>query len=304
MIHDAVLHHFLLGTLSERQYIAEFVYNYGAWSESVARSLWQGRARSATDPRYFRYPLLRRIVEASSAVVVHNPAARQAVLQHVPGATVFEIPHLFEPPPLPPAYDVERLRRQLGCDGSTLLCGVFGHLRESKRLMSVLRAFAPRPSPRQRRSPGSRRVCVHRPGAHCRPASVGPRHRLSSGYLSDSDFWRFASAVDVCVNLRFPAAGESSGIAVRLMGIGKPVILTAGPETSGFPDAACLRVDAGLAEEDTLAAYLEWLARDRASRLRIGTARPNPHRRGTRPAPSAPPAYWQALTRVFASRLL
>ena len=45
--------------------------------------------------------------------------------------------------------------------------------------------------------------------------------------------WR-PRAVDACINLRYPAAGESSGIAVRLMGIGKPVMLTDG--------AGCARV--------------------------------------------------------------
>src|SRR5450631_1724403 len=31
VLHDAVLHHFFLGSLTAAQYIAEFVYNYGQW---------------------------------------------------------------------------------------------------------------------------------------------------------------------------------------------------------------------------------------------------------------------------------
>ena len=46
------------------------------------------------------------------------------------------------------------------------------------------------------------------------------------GYLPDSDFWLYASAVDACINLRYPPAGETSGIAIRLMGIGKPVVVS------------------------------------------------------------------------------
>ena len=45
-------------------------------------------------------------------------------------------------------------------------------------------------------------------------------------YLEEREFWLAASAVDACINLRDPAAGETSGIAIRLMGIGKPVLLT------------------------------------------------------------------------------
>ena len=54
-------------------------------------------------------------------------------------------------------------------------------------------------------------------------------------YLAESEFWLAARAVDACINLRYPAAGESSGIAVRMMGIGKPVLLTEGLESAAFP---------------------------------------------------------------------
>ena len=56
-------------------------------------------------------------------------------------------------------------------------------------------------------------------------------------------------------------AGETSGIAIRLMGLGKTVLVSAGEETSRFPEAACVRVDPGQAEEEMLAEYLVWLAR-------------------------------------------
>ena len=101
VLHDAVLHHFFLGTLSESEYIAEFIYNYGGWNEDLARGLWQRRARSAADPVYFRYPMIKRIVERSLAVIVHNPGAASIVEKHVPGAIIHEIPHLLDPPPIP-----------------------------------------------------------------------------------------------------------------------------------------------------------------------------------------------------------
>jgi len=53
--------------------------------------LWRGRASSGSDRRYFDYPMLRRIVERSRAVVVHNPAAARVAAEHVPQARVVEI---------------------------------------------------------------------------------------------------------------------------------------------------------------------------------------------------------------------
>src|SRR5450756_306805 len=134
VLHDAVLHHFLLGTLKEQDYLAEFAHNYGEWTAGLARDLWSRRARSAGDPEYFRYPMLRRIAETSAGVIVHNPAAARMVRQHAPKARIFEIPHLFEPPPEPSGAEVERLRERLEVTPSTTLFAVLGHLRESKRL--------------------------------------------------------------------------------------------------------------------------------------------------------------------------
>ena len=76
------------------------------------------------------------------------------------------------------------------------------------------------------------------------------------GHLSEIEFWQAAAATDACVNLRYPSAGETSAIEVRLMGMGKPVIVTAGEETERYPEASCLRVDAGAAEEEMLAEYM------------------------------------------------
>jgi len=66
VLHDALLQHFYLGMLDEAAYVEEFVFNYGEWSRDLARDLWAGRARSGADPRYFGYPMLKRIAQASS----------------------------------------------------------------------------------------------------------------------------------------------------------------------------------------------------------------------------------------------
>ena len=82
VLHDAVLQHFFLGSLDERAYVEEFVYNYGEWRRGLAAEMWRGRAASGLGRRYFEYPMLRRIAEASRAVVVHNAEAARMVRAH------------------------------------------------------------------------------------------------------------------------------------------------------------------------------------------------------------------------------
>jgi len=155
---------------------------------------------------------------------------------------------------------VIRLRQQLGIGAQTFLFGVFGHLRESKRLATVLRAFQ-----RARKAADIALLVAGEFASADLARSLEPlltgERILRVGYVPERDFWVQAAAADGCINLRYPTAGETSGIAIRLMGIGKPVIVTAGCETSRYPDAACLRVDAGPAEEEMLTDYMIWLAR-------------------------------------------
>lgn len=271
VLHDAVLQHFFLGIFDQHQYEEEFVYNYGEWTRGLARDLWQNRARSAADPRYFAYPMLKRIVTSSRAVIVHNPAAARLVHNHNPHARVAEIPHLFIPPPLPDPVEVLRFRARLGVAPRTLVAGVFGHLRESKRLAVILRAME----------------CVWKTGADVKLMVQGAFASsdleralapllgsnpliLRTGYLPESEFWMWAAAADLCINLRFPTAAETSGIAVAMMGIGKTVVFTSGEETARIPEDACLRVDQGPSEEQMLADYVRWLAADRDAVFEIG----------------------------------
>jgi glycosyltransferase involved in cell wall biosynthesis len=276
--------------LTAEQYVDEFIFNYGEWTRSLAEDLWTHRARSAADPRYFAWPMLKRIATTARAIIVHNPAAAAIVLRHAPDARVFEIPHLFVAPQVPSAIDTLRLRHDLGLGPRTLLLGVFGHQRESKRLPVVLRALA---------RTNARLLIAGRFASSDLERSLqltDPRI-LRAGYLSEPDFWCYASAVDLCINLRYPTAAETSGIAIRLMGIGKPVAFSDGAEIARIPQNACLRIETGPSEEELLADYITWLAADREAAEEIGRHAAvhisEHHALGTVAA-----RYWEALNTV------
>jgi glycosyltransferase involved in cell wall biosynthesis len=256
VLHDAVLQHFFLGSLNEWEYVDEFVYNYGEWHRNFASDLWRERSSSGFNQRYYEYPMLRRIAEASLAIIVHNPAAARMVREHAPQARVIEIPHLFLSPALPAAADVLHFRQNLGLSTNTFVFGVFGYLRESKRIMNILRAFngVHRALPRTALLIAGEFVSSDLARA-VGPFLTGPGI-LRVGYLSEREFWIAASAVDACINLRYPAAGETSGIAVRLMGIAKPVMMTAGEEISRYPETACFPIAPGVAEKRSLMEHI------------------------------------------------
>jgi glycosyltransferase involved in cell wall biosynthesis len=253
VLHDAVLHHFFLGTLSREQYISEWVYNYGEWRRDLGEELWREKARASVDPRYFQYPMLRRIVERSLSVIVHNPGA-SAIVRAQGARHVEIIPHFCEVDERSEAdaADTARFRQRIGVEQGAGLFGMFGYLREPKRVIPCIRAFqrlhAARPATALLLAgevvSGDLERLLQSEAQH--PAI----HRL--GHLSERDFRIAGTTVDCCLNLRYPGVGESSGIAIRLMGLAKPVIVTDNAENSDFPLTAVLRVAPGVAEAEEL----------------------------------------------------
>jgi glycosyltransferase involved in cell wall biosynthesis len=296
VIHDAVLHHFLLGALSREQYLEEFVYNYGEWSRHIGEELWNERTACAVDPRYFRYPMLRRAVESAKALVVHNAGAAAMAREHG-GRNVQVIPHFFESATVPDAADTERFRQRIGVAPGITLFGIFGYLRETKRLLPCIGAFrrlhAVRPATALLIAGDSVSGDLSRLLAD--EAAHPAIHRL--GHLDEADFRTAAAAVDCCLNLRYPAAGETSGIAIRLMGIGKPVIVTDGRETADIPSNACLRVPCGVEEGSVLFDQMALVTEFPGVARRIGVEAAE-HIRSCHGLEKAVRQYWQVIESV------
>jgi len=167
-------------------------------------------------------------------------------------ATVHQIPHLFQAPKLPELAGTLRFRNRLGLSPRNFVFGLFGYLRESKRVLNVLRAF----EGIHRARPETVLVIagdfVSQDLARAAEPYLSQPGVVRLGHLDDRSFWLAASAVDFCLNLRYPAAGETSGIALRMMGLGKPVALTEGDAAADFPELACLRIPPGVAEKSSL----------------------------------------------------
>ncbi len=268
VLHDAVLQHFFLGSLTQREYVDEFVFNYGEWRRALGEDLWQRRASSGLNAQYFAYPMLKRIARTSRAVIVHNAAAAALIRAHAPESRVIEIPHLFDPVESPHAASILQFRHSLGISPGVFLFGVFGYLRESKRLLTVLRCF----EMLRRVRPNTGLLIAGQFVSSDLARNVEPwltRPGIARiGLLDERDFVVAAAAVDACINLRYPSASETSGIAIRLMGLYKPVLMSRGLENSKYPIGGYFGIESGLAEQSdlldhmTLAASFPELARD------------------------------------------
>ena len=154
-----------------------------------------------------------------------------------------------------------------------LLLASFGHVTPSKRIDVGLRAFARL----RRRHHAARYVLAGEISPYypeLRGIIAGPLGEgvIVTGRLAFPRMLELMEATDVAFNLRSHAAGETSAICVRLLGLATPVIVNEGGWFSEIPDGCCARVSVGATEEDELVAVLEVLAGDPALRQEMGRA--------------------------------
>ncbi len=268
VLHEAMLHHLVRALTLARGdaagFVAELRYAYGRTGEAAAR-----RAVATgvlVDP--WSYPLFERVVDRSRGIVVHNRTSRDRVLASRPRARVDVVPFPFNLPAALPAPD--GARRDLGLAAEEILVGCFGFITPEKRPEVVLRAFGRlRAAVPQARLAFVGELSQAYEAASFVPAELRPAVTVT-GRIGMPEFLRWMAATDLAVNLRYPSGGETSATLVRLLGLGKPVLVSATAAFDEIPDAACAKVDPVDREEETLAALLQRLALDPALRAALG----------------------------------
>ncbi len=269
VLHEVVLHHLVrdltLYSGDPPAYARELAYAYGRSGEALARRCLATGV--PLDP--WSAPLFERTVDRSRGLIVHNDYVRRRVLQSRPLARLAVVPHhlsLGDGPPPPPAA----ARAALALPAGAFVVASFGFLTAAKRPEILLRAFA-----RLRRAhPEAMLVLAGEVSPHFDFARLlTPELRPGvtvTGRLELPDFLRWMAAADIAVNLRFPTAGETSGTLIRLLGMGKPVVVSRAGAFAEIPDGACAKVDVDDSEEDLLFAYLLRLTEDAPLRREMG----------------------------------
>ena len=156
-----------------------------------------------------------------------------------------------------PAADLPSDRFVVGC---------FGHLNPAKRLPQLLEAFALL----RERVPEALLLLVgsFSPGLELEL----PEGAVHHGYVDEERLWSLLAATDVSVSLRYPTMGETSGVVVRALSLGRPLVVSDVGWFADLPDEVAVKVPVGGDEVEALAATLEGLARDPARREDMGAA--------------------------------
>lgn len=273
VLHDFVLHHLILEMTIDRgdwqTYEKELAGAYGELGEQLGRLAQQGFLREV---ERFLFPLNERIIERSRGVIVHSEYVKRRIKQVFPDVPVRVIPHHAAPS----AFAIGQgrsfdPRSKLGLQEFFPIVASFGFLTRSKRIDVALRAFAHL----RLDFPNARYLLVGQEVDSFPVRDIVEQLGLTDhvqlvGYVDEPTFYEYLAAADICVNLRYPSAGETSGCVTRALAAGKPVVVSRYRQFNDIPDDCCVKLDLGLGEEERLYHVLKSLTEDNDCRLALG----------------------------------
>jgi glycosyltransferase involved in cell wall biosynthesis len=265
VLHDFVLHHLVAGMTigrgDRRGYLDAMQRDAGVVGRLLAHGVVDHVLPPVWEERAQDFPLAWEVLKHAEGVVCHSRYVENAARAYGYEGPIWVIPM--------PAWPTVESGERLLPEGHFPVIACCGHLNAAKRIPELLAAFA--------------RLRRHFPNALLVLAgSAAPSLRLETITLSDGvlrldyqdegDLWRVLADSDVNVNLRWPTMGETSGMAIRALSLGKPLVVSDAGWFSELPDSVVAKVPVDEFEVATLAATLELLAQDDALRERMGEA--------------------------------
>ena len=271
-LHDLVLHHLLIElTLAEGDYEAyrERLEADHGWLGTVAvearRFLEPGQ--SATFGIAARRALLRR----QRGVLVHSRWAEQSIREADEEIAVRLIPMGIPLPELPEDAASAQWRSQIGVPTGAPLIGSFGFQTPIKRTDRAIAALAAGALSNVHLAIGgevSKSLDLEQVAAE---AGVADRvHFL--GFVDFKEFETAIGACDLCLNLRYPTAGETSASLLRELAVGRPAIVSDYAQFADLPDSVAVKVPPGDHEVEAIAQVVGDLLHDSERLERMSAA--------------------------------
>jgi glycosyltransferase involved in cell wall biosynthesis len=289
VLHDGHLHQAraqaLIRQSREADFKAEFVYCCPDRSPLLADLVVAGLGGTLC---YF-WPMVHVPVQSARVLAVHSRFLAEELAGEFPGADIRHLPMGVPDPLASVTTPATEIRRRHGIPADAVVFGSFGRVTPEKGLSAVLRVLA-QVAPVL---PSLNLLIVGGPASHydvmAEAHELGVADRVrEAGYVPDEALPDYLAAVDVCLNLRWPTARESSAAWLRCVAAGKPTVVTDLVHTTDVPsldlrsmkvactlpgthEPVCAHVEL-IDEVNMLRLALRRLAEDAGLRARLGGA--------------------------------
>ncbi len=270
-VHDLRLHHLLVeSTLASGDldaYVSGLGEEHGWEGAAAALSIrWGGHGRA----RLFEMPAHRSLLLRQRGLLTHSDWGLRFLEEELGEESgraggrlppMRRVPMPMPAPALPGPEQAAAWRRRAGVPRSAVLIGSFGFQTPIKRTDVLLRVLA---------EPGMEQAHALVVGdvaaeldldALARDLGVQDRVTMA-GFLDAAAFPTAIAACDLCLNLRYPSAGETSASLLRILALGRAAVVSDYAQFVELPDdiviKAPLKDDPG-AEAGALAFLLRGL---------------------------------------------
>ncbi len=268
VLHDYVLQGFYAQRFEAKggygEYESLLKRYYGHKGAEIARNV----AGKLTVPIWeteeaLEYPLNEEILDLALALIVHSNFVRDMVRKKT-SKPVAKINHHL---PALRKFDPTEARKKWGVGPGEILLTSAGFVNRNKKYDVIIPAV---------RELGDSRIKYILTGEDRGRILKNLVGRSSTGievrgYLPLEEMESLIAASDICINLRHPTMGESSGSLLRQMGHGKPTLVTDCGYYSEFPDYAVIKIAPDIDEYALLKAFLAALAESPAFRRAVGS---------------------------------
>lgn len=248
-IHDFAMHHYLAESTYAKgdyeAYVKVMAYCHGKRGEITARNFLAGEGRAPWENDALRYSVNKYLVDQAAAVITHSDMAKQMLKAVSPDKPIVNIPlHTADILEEPERYQKE-CRKKLGIRDNLLVLGSFGYATRAKRIPEIIEALG------RYASQGNMDFHYYIVGKVeemdvnlerlAKQLGIGEKITVT-GFTDLDTFKKYMGACDICFNMRYPTQGESSASLHRILGMGKPVIVSRIGSFEEYPDDIVLKI--------------------------------------------------------------
>lgn len=276
-IHDFAMHHYLAESTfvkgDYQGYVETMAYCHSKRGEMTARKYLAGEARAPWENDALRYSVNKYLVDKATAVITHSDMAKQMIKAVSPDKKIINIPlHTPDIVENPEEYRKE-CRKLLGIKENLLVLGSFGYATRAKRIMEIIEALA------MYKEQGGLPFHYYIVG-QVEDLDIGKKVRqlgiqsqvTVTGFTDLEKFKQYMGACDICFNLRYPTQGESSASLHRILGMGKPVIVSRIGSFEEYPDEIVRKICHSHNEVNEILDAVRDMAKDREELKKRGEA--------------------------------
>ena len=263
VLHDLVLHHFLIERTVKDGH-------FDAYTEALDLAHgWLGRRAAAHVRRsgvvgnatQFALTAHRELLTRQKGILTHSGWAQEMLLEEIPELRIQRLSMGMPLPEAATAAQADDFKTRYGLPLDRPILGSFGFQTPIKRTEVVVRALAEPGLENTHLMVAGEVAPILQLDEIARELGVADRVHVL-GFLPFEDFEAGIAAADIALNLRYPTAGETSASLLRILAVGRPVLVSDYAQSADLPDSVVLKAPLGDDEPRQLAARVSKLLAD------------------------------------------